>query len=51
MTIAGFNQAMEDALGQVEIDLVLGEFAAQVAFYVVETNTFFKVLLGIFWRH
>ena len=46
VTIAGFNQATEEALGRVEIDLVLGEFAAKVVFYVVETNTSFKALLG-----
>ena len=51
VTIAGFNQATEEALGRVEIDLVLGEFAAKVTFYVVETNTSFKALLGRPWIH
>ena len=37
--ISGFNQDSEEALGRVDIELILDDFVTKVAFYVIEANT------------
>ncbi|MQL85696.1 hypothetical protein Taro_018222, partial [Colocasia esculenta] len=49
--IAGFNQNSENALGKVEVQLVMDDFTTKAVFYIINATTPYKALLGRPWLH
>ena len=51
LTIQGFNQAGERALGSITLKVEIGELSSNVLFHVIDSNTSYNVLLGRPWLH
>ncbi|KAL0345812.1 UNVERIFIED_CONTAM: hypothetical protein Sradi_4412500 [Sesamum radiatum] len=51
LTIQGFNQGTQRAVGMTRLDLTVGELKASTLFHVIDTRTSYKMLLGSPWLH
>ncbi|XP_012847343.1 PREDICTED: uncharacterized protein LOC105967287 [Erythranthe guttata] len=51
LTIQGFNQEGQRAIGMVRLDLTIEELAASTLFHVIDARTSYHLLLGRPWIH
>lgn len=51
VAIHGFNQNSQRSLGAVTLSLRFGELNTQTKFYVIDSDTSYKALLGRPWLH
>ncbi|XP_012837904.1 PREDICTED: uncharacterized protein LOC105958447 [Erythranthe guttata] len=51
LTIQGFNQEGQRAIGMVRLDLTIEELAASTLFHVIDERTSYHLLLGWPWLH
>ncbi|XP_012838511.1 PREDICTED: uncharacterized protein LOC105959033 [Erythranthe guttata] len=51
LTIQGFNQEGQRAIGMVRLDLTIEELAASTLFHVIDARTSYHLLLGRPWLH
>ncbi|XP_012830541.1 PREDICTED: uncharacterized protein LOC105951637 [Erythranthe guttata] len=51
LTIQGFNQEGQRAIGMVRLDLTIGELTASTLFHVIDARTSYHLLLGRPWLH
>lgn len=51
VSIHGFNQNSQRALGAVTLPITIGKFKTEAKFYVIDAETSYKALLGRPWLH
>lgn len=51
VSIQGFNQNSQRALGSVTLPITIGNFRTEAKFYVIDSETSYKALLGRPWLH
>jgi hypothetical protein len=51
VTIHGFNQNSQRALGAVNLALNFGALKTEIKFYIIDADTSYKALLGRPWLH
>jgi len=51
VTIHGFNQNSQKALGAVTLNLQCGGLKSSIKFYVIDAKTSYQTLLGRPWLH
>ncbi|PIN26241.1 hypothetical protein CDL12_01008 [Handroanthus impetiginosus] len=51
LTIQGFNQDGQKAIGMIRLDLMIGELKASTLFHVIDARTSYHLLLGRPWLH
>ncbi|PIM97563.1 hypothetical protein CDL12_29966 [Handroanthus impetiginosus] len=51
LTIQGFNQDGQKAIGTIRLDLMIGELKASTLFHIIDANTSYHLLLGRSWLH
>ncbi|PIN20262.1 hypothetical protein CDL12_07045 [Handroanthus impetiginosus] len=51
LTIQGFNQDGQKAIGMIRLDLMIGELKVSTLFHVIDARTSYHLLLGRPWLH
>ncbi|KAL0345465.1 UNVERIFIED_CONTAM: hypothetical protein Sradi_4377800 [Sesamum radiatum] len=51
LTIQGFNQGTQQAVGMTRLDLIVGELKSSTLFHVIDARTSYNLLLGRPWLH
>ncbi|KAL0303464.1 UNVERIFIED_CONTAM: hypothetical protein Sradi_6214500 [Sesamum radiatum] len=51
LTIQGFDQGTQRAVGMTWLDLIVGELKASTLFHVIDARTSYNLLLGRPWLH
>ena len=51
LTIQGFNQAGQKAMGTIVLQMEIGELLSTALFHVIDAPTSYNVLLGRPWLH
>ncbi|PIN13722.1 hypothetical protein CDL12_13655 [Handroanthus impetiginosus] len=51
LTIQGFNQDGQRAIGMIRLNLMIGELKVSTLFHVIDARTFYYLLLGRPWLH
>jgi len=51
MVIQGFSLESQRAIGMIRLELTMGDLSASSIFHVIESKTYYKLLLGHPWLH
>ena len=51
LTIQGFNQGGQRAIGKIRLHMLIGEMKSSALFHVIDAKTTYKLLIGRPWLH